>query len=262
MSNICDQRPIIIAALHLPDFRKGSTPPSMSYVEDYVLSNARVFAENGMPAIYLQDETKTNGTAYPETISIVSALACQVKHEFPSLGLGVITEAHDPYAAISIAFAAKADFVRIKVFVGAMVKSEGIQQGIGVAARQYRDHLGDSNIKLLCDVHDRTGMPLGNVPLSMACEWALQAGADGLILTGHSFDESIQMITENKPLAGSHPVLIGGSVKESNIDRVLACGDGAIVSTSLMYDNEPEGSLLHWDPEKIKRFMDKVHNRK
>lgn len=87
MSNICDKKPVIIAALHLPDFRKGSNPPSMSYVEDYVLSNARVFSDNGMPAIYLQDETKTNGSAYPETIAIVSSLACQVRHEFPSLGL-------------------------------------------------------------------------------------------------------------------------------------------------------------------------------
>lgn len=261
MSNICDSRPIIIAALHLPDFRKGANPPSMSYVEDYVLSNARVFAENGMPAIYLQDETKTNGPAYPETISIVSALACQVRREFPKLGLGVICEAHDPCAAISIAYASKADFVRIKVFVGAMAKSEGIQQGIGVEARQYRDHLGDKNIRLLCDVHDRTGMPLGNVPLSMACGWAVQAGADGLILTGHTFDESIQMITENKKEAEGRPVLIGGSVKLENISRVLDCADGAIVSTSLMYDKEPEGSLLHWDPEKIKRFMDKVYEK-
>lgn len=258
MANICNQRPIIIAALHLPDFRKGSTPPSMSFVEDYVLSNARVFAENGMPAIYLQDETKTNGMAYPETISIVSSLASQVRHEFPSLGLGIVCEAHDPYAALSIAFASKADFVRIKVFVGSMIKSEGIQQGIGVEARQFRDHLGDMNIKLLCDVHDRTGMPLGNVPLSMACGWALQAGADGLILTGQTFDESIEMVKDNKKKAGNHPVLIGGSVTIENITQVLSCADGAIVSTSLMYDEEPEGSLLHWDPEKIKRFMGKV----
>lgn len=139
-----------------------------------------------------------------------------------------------------------------------MVKSEGVQQGIGVQARQFRDHLGDSNIKLLCDVHDRTGMPLGDVPLSLACGWALQAGADGLILTGQTFDESIQMVIENKKKAGDHPVLIGGSVTIDNISRVLSCADGAIVSTSLMYDKEPEGSLLHWDPEKIKRFMEKV----
>ena len=32
----------------------------------------------------------------------------------------------------------------------------------------------------------------------------------------------------------------------------------AVVSSSLMLDEDIPGSLLHWDAEKIKRFMDKV----
>ena len=54
------------------------------------------------------------------------------------------------------------------------------------------------------------------------------------------------------------PVLVGGSVNENNIYEILDHCEGAVVSSSLMLDEPDSGSLLHWDPEKIKKFVDKL----
>ena len=56
------------------------------------------------------------------------------------------------------------------------------------------------------------------------------------------------------------PALVGGSVNEGNIYEILDHCEGAVVSSSLMLDEPIPGSLLHWDAEKIKRFVDKVAN--
>lgn len=50
----------IIGALQVPAFGHGLAR-SMGWYENFVLSNARVFVENGISAIKLQDETVEPG---------------------------------------------------------------------------------------------------------------------------------------------------------------------------------------------------------
>jgi hypothetical protein len=121
----------------------------------------------------------------------MSALGRVARQECPHLHPGIIFQAHDPYAPLAVAHACGASFVRIKVFVGAMVKAEAVQNGCGVSARDYRHALGREDIKILADIHDRTGYPLAQVPIETAAEWADHTGADGLILTGLTDQESL-----------------------------------------------------------------------
>ncbi|MCC8179808.1 MAG: phosphoric monoester hydrolase, partial [Planctomycetes bacterium] len=132
------KKPIIIGALHLPRYGRCNPKTTMAYLEDYVVQNCRVFVENGLETLYIQDENPAPGKATEETIAVVSALGRLLKREFPKLRLGVIVEAHDGVAPIAIAHACGADFVRIKVFAGAMVKAAGIQNACGIEAVQYR----------------------------------------------------------------------------------------------------------------------------
>ena len=52
----------MIAALHLPDLVAAGRR-SMAWLEDYVLTNARVFGEAGIPTVKLQDQTRETGPA-------------------------------------------------------------------------------------------------------------------------------------------------------------------------------------------------------
>ncbi len=260
-TNLFDLKPLVVAALHLPELGPGHKPLSMSWLEDYVLRNLEVFVRGGIPAVMLQEETLNPGPARPENIAILTALTRVARHEFSDLQLGIIVQAHDPLAPLAIAHAGGASFVRIKVFVGAMLKAEGIQQGCAIAARDYRATLGREDIQILADVHDRMGYPLGNEPIEVAADWAARSGADGLILTGFNHEESLQYLKCVREAGIQKPLLLGGGADEDNIAEVMDCADGVIVSSALkLKDSSPDDMVL-WDLEAIKRFMEGARSR-
>jgi predicted TIM-barrel enzyme len=180
MSNL--RKPLIVGAVHLPYYGRNNPKQSIWELEDYALQNVGVFFENGIDTVYIQDENLNLGAAYPETISVLSAIGKSLKIEYPELKLGFIVQAHDGVAPIAAATACGADFVRIKVFVGSMQKAEGIREGVGIEAVNYRTSIG-SDVKILADIFDREGIPIPGIPLDMALGWADRAGADCFVLT-------------------------------------------------------------------------------
>lgn len=253
--SLFDSGPPVIAALHLPDFVLLRHRP-MSWFEEYAIANARVFAEAGVPWIKLQDQTRTSGPAAPETLAMMAALGRLIRAEFPQLGLGIIVEAHDPDAALSVAHAAGAGFVRLKIFVGGAMTAEGPRYGLGAAAMSHRASLGRPDIAILADVHDRTARPLSDETQPFAAEWAAKAGADGLIVTGSSFPDTLSRIAAVREAVPGRPLLIGGGVSDANVAEALAASDGVIVSSALMRHDAAEDDLLRWDAERCLRFMD------
>jgi predicted TIM-barrel enzyme len=249
--------PVIVAALHLPDLSVARAT-SMAFLEDYVLANARVFAEAGIPALMLQDQTREPGPAAVVTSTVTAVLGRLIRKEFPGMALGIIVQAHDAQAPIAIAHAAGASFVRLKVFVGAAMTMEGPKNALALAARSYRHDLRRDDLAILADVFDRTSVPLIDVAPEEAAQAAVKLGADGLILTGATFAESLERVRKAKGSGIARPILIGGSVTSGNVAQALGVADGAIVSTSLMRDGAAPGELLQWDADKTRRFMDLV----
>jgi len=246
-------QPLVIAALHLPPFGRDY---DMAFLEDYVATNARVFAKAGVPYVKLQDQTRAAGPMRPEALAVTAALGRFLRAEAPGIGLGIIVEAHDPVAGIAIAHAAGADFVRIKVFVGAMVTAQGTRQAIGAQALAVRHAIGRDDIALLADVHDRTAISLAGESAELAAEWAQKTGADGLILTGADFADSLARIERARKAGIKRPILLGGSVTESNVAQSLTSADGVIVSTSLMRKDVGARDVLKWDLALCERFME------
>ncbi len=252
------EKPVIIGAVHLPYYGRNNPAKSIAEIEEYVMTNVKVHVDNGIERVYIQDENLNLGPADPETIALMASLGKMLKTELPHMKLGMIMQSHDGVAPIAAASVSGADFVRIKVFAGTMYKAEGIRQGVGIDAVRYRTML-NSSVKIIADVHDREGIPMPDVPISMGIGWADRIGADGLILTGHNYEETLSYLKIAEKMDLKKPVLVGGSVNDDNIYEILDYCEGAVVSSSLMLDSPVPGSSLHWDPEKIKRFMDKVH---
>jgi predicted TIM-barrel enzyme len=147
--------------------------------------------------------------------------------------------------------------VRLKVFAGAAMTAEGSKEALGPAARAARQRLGRPDIAILADVHDRTCVPLGGVPLGKAARWAEGLGADALILTGDDFAGSCAHIAAARAAGVRRPILIGGSIDESNVAAALAAAQGVIVSTSLMSPGG-RGLALRWDRDRSRRLMDRA----
>lgn len=249
----------IIAALQLPPFDPGCR--STSWYEDFLLSNARSFAEGGIKAVKVQDETKAAGAAAEQTVARMSVLGKAFRKEYPNLQLGIIVQAHDAIAPFAIADAADAHFVRLKVFIGAAVNAEGKREGLSVLATRYRNLIGRNHIKIYADVHDRTAVPLAPVSHEMAAQWAQSMGADCLVITGSSFDDTLSRINKAREAGVRRPIIIGGSVTSDNIAEALLAADSVIVSTSLLRDGAAPDDMHLWDRDKVLRLVDASRSR-
>ena len=248
-------RPVpIIAALQLPPFDRGCR--SIAWYEDFLLSNVGIFADGGIKAVKIQDETREGGAAAEQTIARMSALCRAFRKEYPLLQLGVIVQAHDAVAPLAIADAADAHFVRLKVFIGAAVNAEGKRDALSVAATRYRNLIGRDDIGIYADVHDRTAVPLAPVANETAALWAQSMGADCLVITGSSFDETLLRIERARDAGVNRPIIIGGGVTSHNIAEALAVADSVIVSTSLLRDGAAQDDMNLWDRDKVRRLVD------
>ena len=125
-------------------------------------------------------------------------------------------------------------------------------------ARAYRHDLRRDDIAILADVHDRTSVPRSPEADEEAAQWAVQLGADGLIVTGRSFSELLSRIRRTRESGVRRPILIGGSVTADNVVEALSVADGAIVSTSLMRKATSPDDPLRWDVARACALMQRV----
>ena len=245
----------LIAALQLPPFLEGGCR-SIAWYEDFLLSNARIFAEAGIKAVKVQDETRETGAAAVRTVARMSALGRAFRKEYPDIQLGIIVQAHDAVAPLAIADASDAHFVRLKIFVGSAVNAEGRRDALSVAATRYRTLIGRSDISIYADVHDRTCVPLAPVANETAALWAQSMGADCLVITGSSFDDTLSRIDAARAAGVKRPIIIGGGVSADNVARALSAAEAVIVSTSLLRDDAAHDDFNLWDKEKVRRLVE------
>ena len=171
-----------------------------------------------------------------------------------SIPVGLNLMENDAEAMLSVASAAGLDFVRLKVFVGVMVTPFGLVEGCAHVANKTRNLLDAANIAMFADVHDRTGIHLGGRDIDPDIREAIDLGyADGLVLTGKDYDESMRFIAASKKKFPHIPVVLGGSCSEANLANTLKSADGVIISSALKDSNSAFGKI---NPEKAKRFME------
>jgi len=188
----------------------------------------------------------------------MAALGRLIRREYPDIALGIILQAHDGEGPIAVAKAAGARFVRLKVYAGSVIGGEGPKHALGVAARACRCALAAEDVAILADVHDRTTVPYSGASFEQTAQWALGLGADGLVATGSSFDDSLDRIARLRRVGISVPVLLGGGATAANVRKALEAADGVVVSTALMLKDRPAGSVLAWDRNLCGRFMDEA----
>jgi predicted TIM-barrel enzyme len=163
-----------------------------------------------------------------------------------------------------VANAIGAQFVRLKVYVGAMVKAEGILEGLAYEAIQYRAQIKADRVQILADVYDRTGEPLGRTALVEEARQAAVFGrADGLIITGMSWAQSLDMLHEVQSANLGVPLLLGGGANAENIAEALRFADGVIVSSAFKSTAgwTREALLAEWEEDRIQQFMQAVEKR-
>ncbi len=252
----------VIAAIHMPPFPGGSVREvaDIDRIERFAAENAGLFVAGGVDGLFIQDQTAPlDAAGYPSVAAHLALAARAVRHAYPELPIGIIVNHHSAYTALAVAKAVGARFVRLKVYVGAMIKAGGIEEGCAYEALRYRSQLDAEDIAIFADVFDRTGTPLGATSLEEAAEWAARrCGADALVLTGKDFADSLEMIDRVRARKVGVPLFLGGGATEADVAGALNHADGVIVSSALMrrHGTRAERQESPWDLDAIRRFVD------
>jgi len=256
LSCLAEGRRAVVGMVQLPPLPGGANYRSgdIDAVLEAARSEASILSDNGVDALLVQNlgdipvahQVDLEQVAWMTRITseIVAVSTCPV---------GINMLENDARAMMAVASASGADFVRVKIYVGAMLTPFGIEAGQAHAAIKARTALNAGHVAIFADVHDRTGTPIATAGLEEDVEFALRLGlADGLVLTGKSFEQTLAMVETARERYPNAPILVGGGVTAENFHVATEKCNGAFVSTSMKDSGSAVGRFV---PEKVREFM-------
>lgn len=191
----------------------------------------------------------------PHTVAAMTAAVREIFREVDiPIGLNVLR--NDPFAAVAVASATGAGFIRVNVLSGVMVTDQGIIEGRGAELLAYLDRIAPE-LAIYADVNVKHAKPLvSRPPEEVAIETMERGGAHALIVTGSQTGRSADLRELGKVRSAvAGPVLVGSGVTPENIAEILAAADGVIVGSSIK-----ENGRAPWpvDPDRAAALIEEA----
>lgn len=209
---------------------------SLEVIRSAVLSDGEALIAGGVHGLLLENfgDAPFFPARVPQyVVAHMTAIACEVNRQFP-LPLGINVLRNDGCAALAVAHAAGARFIRVNVLCGARVADQGLIQGIAHDLLRERSVLG-ADVKVFADVNVKHSAPLAERPLADEVADMLHRGlADAIIASGAATGQPTDPahLSAIKQAAGSAPVFVGSGVTADSITRYLPDCDGFIIGSA------------------------------
>lgn len=213
-------------------------------IRERALEDARRLEAGGIDGLML--ENFGDAPFYPDSVpdhvvAEMTALTTRVT-EAVDVPVGINVLRNDAPAALSIAAATDADFVRVNVHVGAAATDQGVLEGQAHETLRLRDRL-DADVAILADVHVKHATPIGETGVRQAALETVERGrADGAIVSGPGTGvetplEDVERVAD--AVGDRAPVLVGSGVTRETVGDCFEAGaDGVIVGTALKEGGE------------------------
>jgi len=247
----------LIACIHLlPLPGSPRYDGDMQAVYDTALAEATLFATYPVDALIVEnfrDMPFYPGRLPAETVAALAAVTRDIVKAVP-LPVGVNALRNDAQAAIAIATAAAAHFIRVNVHTGAVVSDQGILQGASHETLRLRAALR-SEVLIFADVEVKHATPLAPRGLALETRDLTERGlVDAIIvsgdLTGAVTDpRHVDMVRQHTHL----PVLIGSGATPENLPAVYDKVGGFIVGSYFKQDGQADNLV---DEARVKTFTD------
>lgn len=231
----------LIGMLHAPPLPGAPRwqPPFRNLVER-VLADAETLAAGGVDGLMIEnygDVPFFAGAVPAETVAALAVLAREVRAACP-LPLGINVLRNDAGAALAIAAATGAAWIRVNVHTGAMLTDQGWITGRAADTLRTRRTLG-ADVAIFADVLVKHATPPAGLTAEAAARDTWERGlADALIVTGAATGAAtdagrVQQVRAAVPGA---PVLVGSGLTADSAAALLRHADGAIVGSAFQRD--------------------------
>ncbi|MFB6104323.1 MAG: BtpA/SgcQ family protein [Halobacteriaceae archaeon] len=237
----------VIGMVHLPPLPGA---PGFDGDRDQIRERARAdataLATGGVDGVIV--ENFGDAPFYPDAVPnhVVAEFTAVTRAVVDTVDVpvGVNVLRNDAAAAVGIAAAVGASFVRVNVHTGARVTDQGIVEGRAHETMRLRERL-QADVAVLADVDVKHSKPLSDAEgLDPVAETLERGLADGVIVSGdHTGDptdlDAVKTVAERvDDLGGSAPVFVGSGVTPASVGPLLDVADGVIVGTALKTGGE------------------------
>jgi membrane complex biogenesis BtpA family protein len=230
---------------------------SMERVIGSALADARALVEGGMDALLVEnygDVPFSAGRVEPSTVAAMAVTVAALRAAWPTLPLGVNVLKNDARAALAVATAAGAQFMRVNVHAGAVVADQGLVQTEAYHTLRDRRLLG-ADVRLFADVQGKHAVPLAPVEVEqVARDLVHRELADVLVVSGRATGEATALadVKRVRSAVPNVPIVVGSGVTPDTVAELLSVADGVIVGTFV----KREGNVSHpVDPERVRRLV-------
>ncbi len=224
--------------------------------------DARVLAEAGFDGLIIEnfgDCPFRAAQVDAHTVACMTVAARAVRSEV-NLPIGINVLRNDALAALAVANACEAAFIRVNVHVGAYVTDQGIIEGRADETLRYRKRIG-CRAAILADVHVKHAAPLLSQAITEAAEETAYRGrADGLIVsgTGTGKPTSLDDLRAVRTAVPDRPLFVGSGATIEQARELLSIAHGLIVGTSIKYAGQTMAAV---DPRRAAQFVEQVRTQ-
>jgi membrane complex biogenesis BtpA family protein len=206
--------------------------------------DAAKLLEAGFPALMVEnfgDSPFHADRVPPETVAAVTVAVTTLRREGPG-HIGVNVLRNDALAALGIAAATGASFLRVNVLTGTMHTDQGPIVGDAAELMRRRATLGPA-IEVWADVLVKHATPPPGTDLAQTASDTVTRGlADAVIVSGSGTGsspqlESLKAVKEAVP-SGTR-VVIGSGADTRNLADLTEYADTVIVGSSIKLDGDP-----------------------
>ena len=221
------------------------------------LDDARALVEGGMDALLLEnygDAPFTPGRVEPATVAGLAVVAREIRRALPQAPLGINVLKNDARAALAIACAVGARFIRVNVHAGAVLADQGIVHSDAYGTLRDRRLLG-VDIAIFADVGGKHAVPLAPIDLEQHARDLTHRGlADGLIVAGQATGAvtPIDNLKRVRSAVPDVPLLVGSGVTPETAAELLSVADALIVGTAVKRDGDVTAPV---DIERVRRLV-------
>lgn len=216
----------------------------MSQVLEAARSDAETLERAGFPALLVENYGDAPFRAEGVESETVAGLALAVAAvlEKTSLPVGVNVLRNDATAALGIAAATGARFIRVNVLTGVMYTDQGPIVGQAAGLLRRRAALAP-DVEIWADVMVKHATPPPGLTAEQAARDTVERSlADAVIVSGSGTGAEPDL-EEAATIAGAVPkgtrVVVGSGATTGNLGRLLEVADTVIVGSALKADNDP-----------------------
>jgi membrane complex biogenesis BtpA family protein len=254
----------LIGVVHLQAL--PGTPESkldIAAITSIAVEEAGLYKQAGFDGVMIEnthDRPYLKAGAGPEITAAMAVIGAEVTRA-TSLPLGVQVLAGSNSAAIAVALACGASFVRVEGFVFAHVADEGLIEASAGTLLRYRRAIGADRIRVFADVKKKHSAhaitaDVDIVETAKAAEFFL---VDGVIVTGVATGQAAEPDEVNSVgREVSVPTIVGSGITKENIVG-YPHADAFIVGSSIKKDGVWSGSL---DLDRARDLVSVFHDLK